>query len=218
VEHASHPRGTGHRRGAGANRGSARTRYRAGWTFIELAVALIVLVVAAAMAITSLSHTIVADVRAAAEVVASDLAYVRQLAVANGTTYEVRWDAAGGIYEVVHVGPNARFDQVPLPPGLSTASAIPNGYVHRMSDLPLMGEVRIVSVEVTEPSRQAIASFTFEPSGEVSPLQPIRIRLGAGRGDAARYVDIEIVPQTGLMVVGDPMASDEPQVATAAIE
>ena len=218
MEHASHPRETGHRRGADANRGSARTRYRAGWTFIELAVALIVLVVAAAMAITSLSHTIVADVRTAAEVVASDLAYVRQLAVANGTTYEVRWDAAAGTYEVVHVGPNARFDQVPLPPGLSTASATTNGYIHRLSDLPLMGEVRIVSVEATEPSRQAITSFAFEPSGEVSPLQPIRIRLGAGRGDAARYVDIEIVPQTGLMVVGDPMASGKPQVATAAIE
>lgn len=218
MEHANHPRETEHRRGAGANGGSAHSLCRAGWTFIELAVALIVLVVAAAMAITSLSHTTVADVRAAAEVVASDLAYVRQLAVANGTTYEVRWDLAGGTYEVAHVGSNTRFDQVPLPPGLSIASATPNGYVHRLSDLPLMGEVRLVSVEVTEPSRQAIASFTFEPSGDVSPLQPIRIRLGAGRGGAARYVDIEIVPQTGLMVVGEPMASDEPQVAAAAIE
>jgi len=195
------------RNGAVGRRGARAIVCRGGWTLVEVGVALTVLVIVSLIAISTLSQTRTPDLQCAAQVVASDLAYVRQLAIVNGTTYEVRFDAMAGTYEVAHTGPDAAFDSVAPPPCLPSSARTPTGYVYRFDDLPLLSGIRLESVVATAPTLQAISSFAFESTGAVSPLQPIRITLATGQGAATRSIDIEIVPQTGLVRVGRPQGT-----------
>ncbi len=189
----------------GANRKSAGVPVfpagsRSAFTLIELAVAVVLLAIVASILIQRSDSGLVGRLEAAGSVVASDLAYVRGLAVAHGTTYEITWNSAADTYQVERItGTGSR---VAVPPPVFLSSPDPNRFIEELEALP-SGPCELVGVETVTAPRQVLTSIRFGPTGVADPPQAIRIWLATGQGSSRLYLPVTIAHPTGIASVGE---------------
>lgn len=153
------------------------------------------------------------QVRSAAFVVASDLAYARDLAVANDSSYEVTFDLSGEQYVLRHSGANSALDTLPTTPFHSTDDP-PDEQTICLKSLPNAGlVVQLHSVYADSGTPTSVTTLEFGPLGETTRSEPTVIWLRCGAGDSLCYLPLRVDPVTGLADVGDVQAAAPPAVA-----
>lgn len=185
---------------------------RDAFSLVELLIVIVVLGILVGAMIPKMEALAPEQLRAGAQIVAADLAYARDLAVVNGSRYEMQFDVAANRYTLRHTGDDDRLDQVPPPPhnvGHPPAAS----HAFSLDDVPRVG-VRIELAAVLRGGQSnSAAAVEFGPLGETTSSAATAIWLAAGRGGERRYIAITIDPVTGLTRLGDitahsPLAGD----------
>jgi len=197
--------------GAECTRHSALcARSRAGLSFVELIVVVLIVAVMAALTMPYLGSGVHDKLDAGAESVVCDLELARSLAVSNSSTYRVTFSTANNEYSLKHAGTNTSLDVLPASPfhqvsdGGKTLTA-------QLKDFPsLDGDVQLIAALINLPTPVEVADVEFNRLGSTSRTDETVLWLAAGRGEDRRYLSIVINPTTGLAEPRPPAQKAKP--------
>ncbi|REJ66643.1 MAG: hypothetical protein DWQ31_14390 [Planctomycetota bacterium] len=182
---------------------SAPPRPAAGYTIIEVMIAVVFLSLAAAMLLPQFSPAIDRQLMTSARVVAADIDYARNLAISNNSRYQLAVDANGGLLTLTHTGTNSALDTLPKDP-FRAASDASDERVTRLATLPGISlTASFVAMYADSVNQTPVTTVEFGPLGETSRSAETFLTLTAGDGDARRFVTLTINPVTGLVDFGD---------------
>ncbi len=186
-----------------------------GLTLLELLVVVMIVAILAAVALPDAAPPLHEQLRATAQIVATDLAYARSLAVANGSKYRVTFDFAENRLVTRHSGTNASLTTMPTTP-FSAPGDPSDRHVCDLDELPHVGPaVRLAAaVAATGSTQEKVADVEFGPLGQTTRSDPTVLWLAVGAGSEARYLALSINPATGLVTVGDATAVGPATAAT----
>ncbi len=174
-------------------------------TLIELLIVLSLLGIMAAMAIPNAQPATSEQVRSAAEVIAADLSYARNLAVIGNSRYRVTFDLAQQRYILEHAGTNPGLHQLPGD-GFGSMSDPPLQRIARLDRLPIFGPpVRLV--KATDNGGAEVSHVEFGPLGATTAAVETTVWLSAGQGSGQRWICLRIDPHTGLARVSNVQSS-----------
>jgi len=173
-----------------------------GFSLIEILIVLAVLGIVTGAVLTFLQSTVNDQLDAAAQVVASDLYYIRNLSVSNNSTYLVTFASGTSQYYFEHSGANAALDI--LPPLLHGVTK--DSPTRQSTDINLVSvnasSMEVAAVYVLTPTPMDVTDLEFGPLGETTRSEETIIWLAAGLGDARRYVPLSVNPVTGNTKIG----------------
>jgi len=174
-----------------------------GFSLIELLLVLAVLGIVTGAVLTHLQSTTNDRLDAAAQVVMSDLNYIRNLSVANNSNYRVTFEAGNSKYYFEHSGTNANLNILPASP-YGEISDSPTRQSTDVNVISLnMSSVEVAAVLVQGSIPTETTMLEFGPLGERPRSEENTIWLAAGWGDARRFVPLTINPVTGMTVIGE---------------
>ncbi|MBC8356508.1 MAG: hypothetical protein H8E66_31390 [Planctomycetes bacterium] len=151
------------------------------------------------------------QLRGTAQVVASDIAHARNLAVTNNSSYKISFAPDENRYVLTHSGTNTALDTLPTS-AFHSASGSTTEHATDLSSLPLgTGSVDLAIVEESDPMiasyAEQVVDIEFGPLGETTRSSRTTIWLSAGTRKARRFIGIEIDPITGLASIGTVQAT-----------
>ena len=181
---------------------SPRRRQSDGLSLIELLMVIAIMGILAGMVIPRSTPGIHDQLRSAAQILQTDLAYGRSLAVTNNSTYRLTFQTAENRYVLEHSGSNPALDTLPNSP-FGNPDDPPQQHIVDLDALPSMGPpVEFVTAGVLGNSPQRVDDVEFGPLGETTRSEETVIWLAAGAGRQRRYLLLNINPVTGLAEVG----------------
>ena len=188
-----------------------------GISLIELLIVIAVIGILVGMVIPKSDPGIHDQLRSAAQILQTDLAYARSLAITNNSTYKLAFETAANRYILKHNGLNAALDVLPSTP-FRNPDDPPEEHIVELDDLPNLGPgVELAAVGTRGNTPQAIDEVEFGPMGETTQTEETSIWLAAGRGEQRRYLLLTVNPVTGLAEVGDYTAEAPPAVVMPVI-
>ena len=191
--------------------GLAGRRQSAGFTLLELLIVIAVVAILAGAFLPSSSPSLYDQLRGTAQILKTDLAYGRSLAVTNNSYYRFEFDVDENRYVLEHNGSNPSLATLPDSP-FRASDDPPNQHIVDLDDLPHVGPtVRLVVVASSAAGMQRVDDVEFGPLGETTRSQSTLIWLAAGSGSAARYICLTVNPVTGLAQLGDYTTTGPPQ-------
>lgn len=189
-------------------------RQNAGFSLIELLMVVTIMGIFAAMAIPSAAPSLHDQLEGAAQTLAGDIAYARNLAVANGSTYALSFDIPNNQYILTYTGTNAALKNLPASP-LGTPGDPPTQQTVKLANLPhLGGSVQLYAVYSLATPAQSVTTLEFGSLGQTTRAGSTVIWLTTGTGSATRYLSVLVNPITGLTWIQNFQAQ-QPTLATA---
>jgi prepilin-type N-terminal cleavage/methylation domain-containing protein len=180
-----------------------RRRFRAAFSLVELLIVITIMGIMAGLLLPRFEPSIHEQLQGTAQILAADLSYARNLAVANDSRYRVTLRVSDNSYTLVHAGTNTLLDVLPQTPYRNATDA-PNEQSTFLEDLPHIGaHVEIAGVQIGGNSPGPSGSVEFDSLGGLTITQPITIWLACGNDDARRYLPLTVMPVTGLCEVGE---------------
>ena len=157
-----------------------------GFTLIEILTVVVLLVIAALMAIPSLSSAGSIQVMAAADIVAADLQYARNMAIAHAQNYYVRFVPTANFYELQDKDGNV----------------ITNPVTKKLYKVNFSNDSRLSSVNISSVSFDSALKLRFDYLG--SPFNACGNPLSAGSvvlsyGSVSKTISVE--PVTGIVSI-----------------
>jgi prepilin-type N-terminal cleavage/methylation domain-containing protein len=198
---------------AGARRACAAGR-RAAFTLVEILITVAVMAILAGMLIPYASSTLPDQLRAGVQVVASDLDFARNLAVAGNSKYRFTFVAAQNQYYLEHSGTNAALNTLPQS-SYRLASDPATRQTTDLAKLPLGGVTLELIVCKLEGSGAAITTLEFGPLGSTTSAAATNLWFACGQGPSRRYLPLRVDPVTGLSEPGS-LTSVHPVTGVAA--
>jgi prepilin-type N-terminal cleavage/methylation domain-containing protein len=177
-------------------------RASAGFTLLELLLVVVVIAILAAVVLPSAQPAVVDQLRSTAQIVATELAYARSLAVANNGNYKITFDFRGNRCVLTYSGTNAALRQLPDSP-FSSPGDPPDQHIADLDNLPRVGPAVRLTAAGTSASLQAVNSVEFAPFGQTIRAEATKVWLAAGGGSSTRYITIEVNPVTGMARAGE---------------
>jgi prepilin-type N-terminal cleavage/methylation domain-containing protein len=176
----------------------AARRQSAGFSLIELLIVITVLGILAGLILPKADPAFHDQLRAAAQILRTDLAYARSLAVANSSTYRITFDTANNRYVLEHSGSRAALDTLPESP-FRNAGDPPDQHIVDLDELPHVGSsVKILSATRLGAAPSAVDDVEFGPLGETTRSSRTAILLSAGHGPGTRFMKVIVNPVSGL--------------------
>ena len=192
----------------------SRRTASAGFTLLELLLVVAIVGILVAIVLPSSQPAVYDQLRSTAQVVVSNLAYARSLAVSNNSNYTVTFDLAGNRFLLKHSGTSAALAILQKTPFV-TSSDTANQQVLDLDDIPHVGPtVRLAAAATTGTTAETVASVEFGPLGQTTDGDPTTIWLMAGSGDNKKYITIVVNPVTGLTELGDYTSGGPPSDIT----
>jgi prepilin-type N-terminal cleavage/methylation domain-containing protein len=188
---------------------------RHAFSLVELLIVVSLMGILAALALPSINPGTREELQATAQVVAGDLAYARSLAVANNSSYRVRFELNRNRYILEHSGSNPALNSLPEAPFRSPSDPA-HQHIFELADLPHLAGQNVRLLAVATPGGARLTEVEFRSMGETSQAAETIVWLAAGSGSETRYIPIHINPVTGLATLGEYTASGPPASAIAA--
>lgn len=178
---------------------------RRGFSLIEALVTVVLLGILAATVIPYFGTQIPSQLEGVAQIVAADLDYARNLAIANGSSYRITFQPDNNRYVLEHTGPNNLLEALP-----SSAFRLPTDPADKqttaLDELPL-SQPRVAFLGATLGSSTArVNSLEFTSLGGTSSPQEVALWLACGSGSVRRYLAVRVSPITGLAEIGEVQA------------
>jgi hypothetical protein len=182
----------------------------------------VVMIVAilAAVVLPSADPSIYDQLRATAQIVATDLDYARGLAVANNDNYQIAFDLNGNWYRLTHVRNSARPELDHLPPSPFSLPSDPDTqHTVNLDDLPNTGPtVRLAAVATLDTNGtplSSVSSIVFNALGGTDQrTNDTQIWLMAGNLGDRKYMTVRVNYATGLAQVGGGLSAGPPPSIT----
>jgi len=182
---------------------AARKRQSRGFSVFELVLALLVMTILAGLVLPSANAGLHDSLISAAQILAGDIQYARNLAVVNGDTYRITFDTVLNQYVLTYSGTNAALATLPPSP-FHTSSDTPTQQAVRLTDLPHVGPpVQIEAVFAQGNSSTQVTNVEFGPLGETTQTADTIVWLSAGAGTATRHISVQVNAVTGLCAIGN---------------
>jgi Tfp pilus assembly protein FimT len=192
-------------------------RRTAAFTLLELLLVVIILALLAAVLLPSMEPSLYDQLRSAAQIVATDLAYARSLAVANNDAYKITFNLNANQYVLKHSGGNAALNQLPKTP-FSTPADPSDQHIVDLDNLPNVGAtVFLAAVATVGTATQSVSDVEFGPLGQTTRTDPTTIWLMARGSGGNKYMTLQVSPVTGLTQIG-AYSSVRPPAAVTQIQ
>jgi len=183
------------RKGLGTVRGT-------GFTLLELMIVLVLVGLLISMVLPSASPALPDQLRAVGQIISTDLAYARSLAIAHGSTYRVRFEVSQNRYILEHTGADSTLNLLPDSPWRNPLDP-PDQHIVRLDELPQVGRgVRLAAVRPPIPDDETIGEVEFGPFGGTTDSTAVVIWISAGQGQTQRFLSVIVDPITGLTSLG----------------
>lgn len=177
--------------------------------------ALLVMVILAAVVLPSMNPSINDQLDMAAQLVASDMAYGRSLAVTNNSTYRYTFDVTNNLYYLEYSGTNSALNTLPTSAFYSSQDTTTRRYM-LLNNLPAFGGiVRLSAVGSNGSTPAPRTQLEFGSYGQTTQIDETDIWLTAGSGSLQRYIYVKVNPLTGLATVESFQASPPPTTIVA---
>jgi prepilin-type N-terminal cleavage/methylation domain-containing protein len=189
---------------------SHRRPESAGLSLLEMLLVVAIMGILAAIVLPSAQPAIYDQLRSTAEIVATDLAYARSLAVANNDNYRITFDLSANRYVMQHSGTNPALNTLPRSP-FSSLNDPPDQHIVDLDTLPHVGPtVRLAGVATTGTATQSVSTVEFASLGQTTCADPTTLWLIAGSGSDKKYITLIVNPVTGLTQTGACSAAGPP--------
>ncbi|MHB1036967.1 MAG: pilus assembly FimT family protein [Pirellulales bacterium] len=188
-----------------------RFRQSDGFSLLELLIVVAIMGIVAGLLLPSMSPSIHDQLEAAAQLVATDLAYGRSLAVANNSPYRFTFNLAQNRYILEHnEAAKPALDVLPIT-AFHPAQAPPKQYVVDLDELPRIGTpVLLAGVVAMKATPEAVTEVEFGPLGQTSRAEESVVWLSCGANTATRYLSVRVNPVTGMTWIEDFRATKPP--------
>ena len=174
-------------------------RPAAAFTIVEVMIVIVFLSVAVAMLLPQVNASLDQQVEATGRALVSDLEYARNLALVNNSTYQLTVDADAGQLILEHTGSNTSLDTLPTGP-YRLSSDPSDKKITQLDSIPgIATAATFVAMYADGASQTAVNTVEFDSLGATSRSEQTVLIVGAGGGDARRYVTLTINPVTGLV-------------------
>ena len=184
------------------------------FTLLELLLVVAIVGILVGVLLPNMQPAVYDQLRSTAQIVATDLAYARSLAVANGDNYRIAFDLNNNRYVLTHSGANAALNTLAKTP-FSSAGDPPTQHIVDLDDLPHAGPtIRLAAVATTGSSTQSVGNVEFGPLGQTTSADPTTIWLMAAGGSDRRYMTLVVSPVTGMTQVGGYSSTGPPTGVT----
>ena len=185
-----------------------------GFTLLELLLVIAIIGIVVAVVMPEAQVSVYDQLRATAQIVSTDLAYARSLAVANNSSYKVACDLSANRLVMTHSGTNTSLNTLPKS-AFSSASDPSNQHILDLDDLPHTGyAVRLAAMASVGTTTQSVSDVEFGALGQTTCSDSTVIWLMAGGSGERRYITVAVNPATGLPVVGDYSTTGPPTGVT----
>lgn len=173
-------------------------RKNAGYSLIELLMVVTIMGIFAAMAIPNATPSLHDQLEGVAQTIASDIAYARNLAVVNNSTYCFTFDIPNNQYILKYSGTNSALNNLPAS-SLGSPGDPPTQQTVQLANLPhIGGSVQLYAVYSLATPAQSVTTLEFGALGQTTRSGSTVVWLSAGAGEATRYLSILVNPVTGL--------------------
>ena len=176
---------------------------RSAFSLIEILIVIVILSVVAVAAIPSTSATGEMQLQSAAQMVAAQLQYARDLAQTYSSEYRIDFASDGTKMTLSHDGSSSSLDTLPTAP-FSNIGGSSTTQVFWFNELAGQGvAVTIGTVRAVGSSETEVDAVVFESLGNTTRSETTRLWLTLDQGSEHISIPIEINPVTGLVTVGD---------------
>jgi prepilin-type N-terminal cleavage/methylation domain-containing protein len=192
---------------------------RAGFSLIELLLVVALMAIIAGVVLPRLGSHEIEQLESAAQIVASDFDYARNLAVVNNSAYKIRFDTRRNQYILEHSGTNSLLDNLP-DSQFDEALDEPTKRVTDLEHLPHLGPaIRLSAIhkrvyysdfygssdygnDSYYVSDANATEVEFNSLGGTTAAEHTIVWLSSGSGKSQQHISVEISPITGLARVG----------------
>ena len=187
------------------------SRFSRGVTLVELLIVASILGILVGLVLVRFEPGIADQLQAAGQVVVSDVAYCRSLAIANDSKYRLVFDVTTNRYWLEHSGTNSVLNTLPESP-FRIAGEVATKQTTDLAKLPLLNSpIALAAVrKVGATTEQNATSIEFDSLGALTQSERAIIWLSAGSSTSRRYISIDINPVTGIAELGDLQVAAPP--------
>jgi prepilin-type N-terminal cleavage/methylation domain-containing protein len=178
-------------------------RNNAGFTLLELLMVIAIIGILISVVLPRSDPNTLDQLRSTAQIVSTELAYGRSLAMANNSKYKFTFNIEQNSFTLRHSGADASLDNLPRSPFWSPTDTSTQ-HVVKLNELPHIGQnVQIAAVVTATSPTQNITDLEFDPLGATTQSQATVIWLSAGSGDGLLYIPIKVDPVIGQCEIGE---------------
>ena len=182
-------------------------RYSAGFTLVEVLIAVVIMAILAAVMIPNDSSDLNDVLLSTAQIIANDLAYGRSLAVVNNDRYCFTFNLKTNSYTLQHSGANTTLNILPVT-AFTNPTDPPIQHIVNLSTFPCAQSgcgmpVSLAAVQTTSGTTvTSITQVEFNSYGQTTQAAATSIWLSIGTGSSLRYIPLFINAVTGLTTIG----------------
>ncbi len=180
-----------------------------GLTLLELLLVVAIVAILAAVALPGAQSAVHEQLRSTAQIVATDLAYARSLAVSNNSNYRVVFNFTENRLVLEHSGSSVSLTTLPRSP-FSSPDDPTDRHIVDLDELPHVGPTVRLAAAASGSTFEKASDVEFGPLGQTTRSDATILWLAAGSGDGTKYITLQINPATGLVAVGDYTAAAPP--------